>query len=92
MPYKGQRTNKHREAAYAFVVDIPNPRTGLGQRLNDIIDASSPLGGEQWAYSYLTNASGRILPQAVIRVGFKDSLDAGRIAWQFRHLGAVRAR
>jgi len=87
---KGERTTKHWEAEHPYAVDIPNRGTGLGQTLNEILDAIRPLGGRQWGYRDW--AKDRWALESWIRLGFKDNRDAARMVWQFRHLGAVRAR
>jgi len=81
---KGERTNKQREAEYSFAVDIPIPRTGLGQHLNRIAEAASLVGGEQWSYS---TRDERGNPLYWCRVGVKDELDAERLVRMFAGLG-----
>jgi hypothetical protein len=88
---KGERTDKHREAAYPHAVDIPIVGNGLGQNLNRILTEtlSCAGGAEQWSHR-TRKPNGD--PLYWCRVGTKLPEDADRFAEMFGRLGAVRVR
>ena len=60
---KGQRTNKHVETAYPFVVDIQIPPGGLGQHADKIVEAARLAGGEHQCYSNKDDRENPLLVQ-----------------------------
>jgi hypothetical protein len=87
--HKGARTDKHREAEYPFVVDIPIGGDGLGQSLNLIVAIAAAAGGEQWGHRTKLD-DGK--PQYWCRMGARTETDAASFVRQFSHLGARRIR
>jgi hypothetical protein len=91
MAHKGQRTTKHREKQYPHAVDIPIPRDGLGQKLNDIHDAAKacPGGAEAWGFGTRLEDG---TPLRWMRVGTMTPDDADAIAERLTGIGARRVR
>jgi hypothetical protein len=88
---KGERSNRHREAEFPFAVDIPVPRTGLGENLTAVLSAvqACPVRAESWSHS--TQVKGEIR-QWWLRIGTSTASEADRFAALFGSLDARRTR
>lgn len=87
---KGERTNRHREAAHAFAVDIQVVPPGLGANLNRIHQHVREYGGEVWGWRDKPN--GRDIPKDWVRCGFHKAEDADAFAAAWTALNAKRVR
>ena len=87
---KGERTNRNREAAWHFAVDIPVPPRGLESSLNRIHEAVSAADGEVWGWREKPN--GREVAVDWIRCGFHKAEEADAFAAAWASLNARRAR
>jgi hypothetical protein len=87
---KGERTNKQREAAHAFAVDIPVPPSGLGVNLNRIHADVAAAGGEVWGWR--DKPAGREIPVDLVRCAFHKAEDADAFAAAWLTLKARRVR
>jgi hypothetical protein len=87
---KGERTNRNREAAWAFAVDIPVPSGGLGLNLNRIHEGVAAAGGE--VRGWRDEPNGRDIPVDWVRCGFHKAEDADAFAAAWSDLNARRAR